>query len=368
MWKRDEEAGVWRHLTSTRIHYWYERAQCGGFCGLHGAGAPVDITSRHSTACSDPFTLCIAFNDGQKPTNNDLGRLALRFVEREGRRRVLGEIGLRQTACISLPGMEVVLFRARSAANHCLPALRLSAHYLLQAYALWRAENTSGMRMSFLDRRAAIVTFIRPHPVMLVSVAEGTGGNMFPMNLMGELGPGRLAFALKDSRRAAHLVERVGRAALSSVPVSQAAFAFRLAVNHFKDSIAWDELPFPKKKSAAFDIPVPAFALRVREVEVEKVHRIGSHTLFIARVTHDERLAEAPQLLRDPRLLPRLGDSENSGPSSQAQSGKTRSIKVYPPWKSPPTRRDSCFPCPIINSRGTRSWRSRSQRRERSGC
>lgn len=263
---------------------------------LHGTGAPIDVTRSHSTACSDPFTVCIAFSDRQRLNENELGRLSLKFSERDGRRRVLGEIGLRPAECISLPGVALLLFRARSATNHCLPALRLSAHYLLQAYALWRSENTSGMRMSFLDRRAAIVTFIRPHPVMLVSAAEQDAGNMFPMNLMGELGPDRLAFALKDSRRAAHLVERVRRVALSSVPISHSAFAFRLAVNHFKDSVPWHELPFPTKRSATFDIPVPVFTPRVREVEVEKVHRIGSHTLFVARVVHDERFAEAAEL------------------------------------------------------------------------
>jgi flavin reductase (DIM6/NTAB) family NADH-FMN oxidoreductase RutF len=152
------------------------------------------------------------------------------------------------------------------------------------------------MKMSFLDRRAAIVTFIRPHPVVLVSIAEGNAGNMFPMNLMGELAPSRLAFALKDSRRAAHLVERVGRAALSNVPIAQASFPYRLAVNHFKDSISWDELPFATKRSAAFDIPIPVFTSRLREVEIEHVHPIGSHTLFVARVVHDEKFAHAADL------------------------------------------------------------------------
>jgi flavin reductase (DIM6/NTAB) family NADH-FMN oxidoreductase RutF len=263
---------------------------------LHGAGVPVDVTRSHSTACSDPFTICIGFSDDQKFKQDDERCLSMRFAERDRNGRVLGEIGLRQTESISLPGMELVLFRAQSAANHCLPPPRLAAHYLRQAYELWRGVNTSGMKMSFLDRRAAIVTFIRPHPVMLVSVVEGTAGNMFPMNVMGELGSRRLAFALKDSRRAAHLVERIGRVALSSVPISLASFAYRLAVNHFRDSIAWDDLPFPTKGSTTFGIPVPAFSPRVREAEVEKVHRIGSHTLFVARLVHEERIAERAEL------------------------------------------------------------------------
>ena len=32
---------------------------------LEGMAAPIDVTFRHSTACSDPFLLAIAFDEGQ---------------------------------------------------------------------------------------------------------------------------------------------------------------------------------------------------------------------------------------------------------------------------------------------------------------
>lgn len=210
---------------------------------LHGLGTPIDVTTRHSTACSDPFRVCIAFGEHQVLDGASLEHLSMKFCERVGKRRVLGEIALHPKEAISVPGLQIQLFAARSAANYCLPPARLFAHYLIQAYALRRKPNTSGMTMSFLERRAAMVTFIRPHPVCLGSVIADAGGNIFPMNLMGHLDDGYVAFALKDSRRAAHLVERAGRIAISSVPIAQAPFAFRLAVNHFKDSIDWEQLP-----------------------------------------------------------------------------------------------------------------------------
>ena len=150
--------------------------------------------------------------------------------------------------------------------------------------------------MSFLERRAAIVTFIRPHPVSLVSVADKHGGNIFPMNIMGDLGNGRFAFGLKDSRTAAHLVERAGRIALSSVPLPQAQLVFQLAANHFRQSIEWDQLPFATKMSTTFNIPVPVFASRVREMEVEEIHKIGSHTFFVAKIICDETFAKSEGL------------------------------------------------------------------------
>ena len=152
------------------------------------------------------------------------------------------------------------------------------------------------MTMSFRERRAAMVMFIRPHAVSLVSVKGKDGGNIFPMNLMGDLGDAFVGFALREDRRAAHLVEAAGRIAVSSLPFSEAPLAYKLAGNHTKDFIEWDKLPFSTIESTMFRIRVPVFAKRVRELEVEKVQPIGSHTFFVARVVNDVVLSDVPGL------------------------------------------------------------------------
>jgi flavin reductase (DIM6/NTAB) family NADH-FMN oxidoreductase RutF len=262
---------------------------------LSGLGAPLDVTRRYSMACAAPFTLCVAFDDRQKPWQKQHS-LALRFCQRGFEKKVLGEIGLEFVTRISTGGFELCLFEARNSANRCLPCLRLYAHYLLHAYSGWRVADRSGMKMSFLERRAAMVNFIRPHPVVLVSACRENRGNIFPMNIMGDLGRGYFAFALKDSRKAAHLVESVGRIALSNLPMSHAPLAYQLAINHTKEFIEWDQLPFPTKTSPKFKIPVPVFSPRVREMEVDQVHRIGSHTFFVAHTVSDETYSVLPLL------------------------------------------------------------------------
>lgn len=263
---------------------------------LHGLNAPADVTGRYSMACAAPFTICVAFDEGRKPDEKRLGNLTLKFCERGGENRVLGEIGLKLVTIISSVGLELHLFEARSSTNNCLPKIRLGAHYFFHAYSDKRMSGTSGMKMTFLEKRAAMVNFIRPHPVVLVSLLSADGGNIFPMNIMGDLGNGYLAFALKDSRRAAHLVEQVGRIALSNLPMPQAPLAYQLAINHTKDFIDWNQLPFATKRSSVFHIPVPVFAQRVRELEVKKVHRIGSHTFFVAQIVRDETFSTEPGL------------------------------------------------------------------------
>ncbi len=263
---------------------------------LHGMGPPLDITCRHSMACAAPFTICIAFDEDHKFNRERSGSLSIKFCERDGQKRVLGEVGLKPAGDAHVDGLELSLFAARSSANYCLTKIRLGMHYLLHSYTQRNNAGTSGMKMSFLERRAAMVLFICPRPVALVSLADKSGGNIFPMNLMGDLGNGYFGFALRDSRRAAHLVERMGRIAVTSLPMSQASLAYKLAVNHTRDFIEWSQLPFATKMSSVFGIPVPSFAPRVREMEILKVQRIGSHTFFVARVIRDETFSNELEL------------------------------------------------------------------------
>jgi flavin reductase (DIM6/NTAB) family NADH-FMN oxidoreductase RutF len=119
---------------------------------------------------------------------------------------------------------------------------------------------------------------------------------MFPMNLMGPVGNGTFAFALNSSRAAAPLVECARRVVLSSVPPEKSSIVSSLGANHRKSSIDWRELPFATIRPGAIDAPVADFALRVREMQVESIRPLGSHTLFVARVIAEERLSDGPQL------------------------------------------------------------------------
>jgi flavin reductase (DIM6/NTAB) family NADH-FMN oxidoreductase RutF len=258
---------------------------------LHAAGPPCDVTEAHAPACALPFAVGI----GLKEPPGARERVSLRFCERYGQRRMLGEIGLRQAGIVATNGPALNLFQARSCRNRCLPWPRLWAHQLFQAYSQSRGGGDPDLRMDALAMRSMIVLFICPRPVVLVSVMNGDSGNIFPMNLLGSIGNGYMAFALNSSRRAAPLVEKAGRAVFSNIPWEYSEVARQLRGNHRRDSVEWDQLPFEIRPSASFGVPIPSVALRVREMEIEAVRKLGSHTLFVARVIHDELCAARPQ-------------------------------------------------------------------------
>jgi hypothetical protein len=263
---------------------------------LRGAAIPLDVTRRFTTACCAPLMICVGLDRNELAGVKLDRRMCLEFRERAGRKRVLGKIRLHRGRILTIGETKFVLFHVRGSVNYCLPRLRLWAHYTEQAYKQWRYVKNPDVKMTQVEQRAAMVTFIRPHPLVLVSLEGESGGNIFPMNLMGDLGNSYFGFALKDSRVAAHLVEHERRIALSSVPLTQSSLAYSYAIHHTKTCIDWNELPFPLKLSSQFSIPYPAFALRVRELEVEQVTKTGSHTFFIARIVSDEELSKGVQV------------------------------------------------------------------------
>jgi flavin reductase (DIM6/NTAB) family NADH-FMN oxidoreductase RutF len=276
-----------------------ERPQNEVAVWLCGFGAPLDVTNRHSMACARPLTICVAFDSETVIETHHLEGLSLRFCEKHGRRRLLGRIGLRYTG-ISTPtsGLSLHFFGVASARSYCLPLLHLAMSYLLFAYRNWRhplPPNT--ITLSFKESRALDVIFICPRPIGLASAQVDSRGNMFPLNVMGQLGKGYVGFALQDAKSPAHLVDHAGRIALSIIPMRHGDLAYKIGRNHSKkNGIEWSDLPFPTKSSPHFGIPIPGFALRVLEMEVELQNKLGTHTFFVGRVVADNHFSDAPEL------------------------------------------------------------------------
>jgi flavin reductase (DIM6/NTAB) family NADH-FMN oxidoreductase RutF len=261
---------------------------------LNGLGAARDVTHRHLMACGAPFTIGIGLDREDDKSRTEHAELSLQFRQQRGKDRLLGEIGLRPSSLITVGNQELGLFHVRNYRNYCQCKARLWARYLQYAYQRSRTSH-SDVPITAAEVHAMIVFYICPRPVVLVSATDGSANNMFPINLMGTIGGGYFAFALKSNTPASALVERSGFAALSSVPMEQTFLAFSFGKNHRKKSIDWNQLPFPIRRSAKLGLPVPGFSLRIREMQIEATRKVGSHTLFLAQTLHDEHLADGPE-------------------------------------------------------------------------
>lgn len=288
---------------------------------VHGKNTKRDVTQLHSIACASPLTVCIPFDSIETLEGEYAGDKAfLELRERAGAERLLGKVGLRYSKAIPGGKFCLGLFNVRSCVDYCLPKLHFWGHYLQQSYWRWRDKRIANVRMSATDQHAMMVMFICPRPVVLVTAMEKDGGNLFPMNLMGDLGEGYFSLALNSERQASQCVKRSGRVALSSVPFEKAGVARQLGKHHLQNSIDWNRLPFRLKSSSKFGFPVPDFALRVRELEVQDVEELGSHTFFVARVLEEKVYASGPNFFMIHGIYQHVRELDRDRGDAKAQS------------------------------------------------
>jgi flavin reductase (DIM6/NTAB) family NADH-FMN oxidoreductase RutF len=269
---------------------------------LTGMGAPRDVTRRNVVAAARPLLIGVGLDDLGNPALLSRNDLTLEFRDGNFGQTLLGTTGLKFIDALELEkGERLCLFRTHSPANYCCSKTLLWRRYLDFAYQQWRNERGPAapeIRMIASELHALFVFYICPRPVVLVSVVDGESGNLFPMDLIGPIGRHHFSLALHASSKGLPLIEHSRRIALSSVPVEKMPLAHRLGKNHNKERIDWASLPFTLTASSTFALPVPAFSLRVREMEVVTVRNLTSHTLFICKVVDEHCCAEGLQFFQ----------------------------------------------------------------------
>ena len=264
---------------------------------LRGSGASFDVTDNHVMACAQPLTVAIGI-EAQRSRSLVGSRFSLQF---RAANQQLARITLQMVDAIPIAGESLCLFQLRSCRNYCLPRPQLWAHYARAAYRRWRSQaqsRASDFRMAARKLHCVFALYIRPRPVFLVSAADGSVGNLFPMDLVGPVGQESFAVALHNTSTGLTLLSQSRRIALCSVPFNKAPVAFVLGNQHKLSTIDYASLPFSMKRSSTFGLPVPEFSLRVREMQIHTVLPIGSHTLFVARTVDDQLWKDDLQLFQ----------------------------------------------------------------------
>lgn len=255
---------------------------------LCGLGEPIDVTRNNVVASLRPLMIGVMFesNCTQPVEGNDL---RLCFYERNRSRNSLGEIRLRLARKIALPSHRFCLFRPVSCRNHCLDPLSLRLYYL---YESWRCrkqqrKNPYNFWMEPQHLRCLFTFYICPRPVVLVSVEHEGSSNIFPMDLIGSTDSPWFSMALRSTSPAVGLMQASKRMALASIPLTYKSLAYDLGKHHKERSIDVRALPFETVRSPLFGLPIPAAALKIREVRVREYHEIGSHMLFITSIVNE---------------------------------------------------------------------------------
>ncbi len=266
---------------------------------LKGLGAPLDVTHINVIATAHPFTVGIGLEKIPDEATIKTIPWSLGFSDRSGDTSSLGEIQLSYAETIRIGDGVLCLFRTTRSANRCLPRSVVWRRYLdfaRQQQRIAKGPPPPETKMIIRELFALSTFYICPRPVVLVSVVDGNAGNLFPMDLIGPIGGEHFSLALHCSSTAIPLIESSRRVALSSVPAEQISIAYALGQNHKKADFKWHQVPFDLTTSLAFGLPIPEFALAVRELEVVEVRALGSHKLFICRTRVNQLRTHGLQL------------------------------------------------------------------------
>jgi flavin reductase (DIM6/NTAB) family NADH-FMN oxidoreductase RutF len=262
---------------------------------LAAGSQEIDVTAKHVIAALNPLTIAIGLDPGMRSALESRGVHELRFIDRD-LGRPLGVLRLRPARIWSPAEMQIALFEVARGTQRCASWPRLAWDRWMYRRSARKRSAPDGLALSLETVEQTLIFYICPRPVFLVSVDDGRHSNLFPMDLVGPISPERFTLALRNTSPSIETIKKGRRAALSSVAAAEYETVYQLGAHHKKLAIDPASLPFELSRSQLYSLPVPASALRVREVEILDHKILESHTFFVGRIVSDEQFAEDPQL------------------------------------------------------------------------
>ena len=245
-----------------------------------------DVTADHTIASLKPLTIATSVDAGESPV--------LEYRD-TATGKLLGMLGLmRTTAGMSAP---LAFYRVASGRHHCLRWPLRPWNAWLQNRAMLKNRKPHDFFMEPTAVQQLMISYLCPRPVVLVSVAARDHRNLFPMDLIGPLQrSGCFSLALRSTNVSVPFMRELRRVVLSGMPAAMKAEVYKQGGHHKQLLGDWSTLPFPVRPSREFGIPAVAAALHIRELAIEEIGEIGSHTFFLGRIVSDESLTEGAQL------------------------------------------------------------------------
>ncbi len=207
----------------------------------------------------------------------------LRFLDRASGAE-LGRLDLRVANELHAGGRAHGVYAVEASTHNCVASPLRQWNRFLQSRG---GVTGHGPLMTRRAIEQMTIFYLLPRPVVLVSVDDGTGSNLFPMDLIGQLGSA-FTLALRSTSPSVATLRNSGRVALGDAAAADRDLAYSLGKHHREARIDWAAQTYELVKSARYGLPLPAHSARIRECEIEHATVFGSHTVFVCRLVHDE--------------------------------------------------------------------------------
>lgn len=258
---------------------------------LTANGVHFDVTQNHVIAALKPLMVGVGLTEPlRRALDSDRAPL-LAFSDRQSG-RFLASLRLQRENTLPVGNTGIALFHINAYLQRCVRWPYRAWNHWLQGRVASRNTDPANFAMTPASQQQVMILYIRPRPVVLVSVEYGAHGNIFPMDLIGPVAPDLFTLALRSTSHSVDAMKLSRRLAISDIAASDVKIAYDLGRHHRRMQIDWGALPFGVDRSAHFSLPVPAIALRTRELEIIHATTVGSHTLFVCRQISERRVRD----------------------------------------------------------------------------
>lgn len=141
------------------------------------------------------------------------------------------------------------------------------------------------------------IAYAVPRIISLVTIRLNDLFNLFPTDLHGPVGNNYYIISLRRGGKAAQQVEQTKKLLITEINTKFYRTVYSLGKNHMQEPKDRKQFPFTADLSGIFQLPLPEYTLRYRELELTDSFDHGIHRFFLFKVLNQRQIENKPQTL-----------------------------------------------------------------------
>lgn len=250
-------------------------------------GPLINVSHQHWLLCIEPVIFGIWIeNPAHKAALHQATTCRLYFNGQPAAPNAGAEAVMRFTRLQTIEEETGTLFLLQQEKSFIYQLNRLKQYLVFRRY--YRKNG-----LTFPRFKSFVAAYSYPRRIRVISFRQDDYYNIFPMDLLGEIGSHRYVFGLRHSNIALNKIIATGKLVVAEAPYTQKETIYRLGTHHSSVPPSLHTLPFKVAASKHHGFPIPEWALSYREINILKTINLGSHMLLWG-ATADPQELQAP--------------------------------------------------------------------------
>lgn len=163
-------------------------------------------------------------------------------------------------------------------------------------YELLRSQKPGNISLPAKLYNQVRIAYSVPRKISLVCLGDSRGYNIFPSDLHGAVGKGFYVGSLRIGSKVCRQVEELQKILVADVDISTYRETYALGRNHMSNLQPLEILPTSGDRSDRWQLPVPAGAIRYRELQRKYSWDAGIHRVIFYEVMGEKTLGQGSEL------------------------------------------------------------------------